>query len=68
MTIRPFDSPDGRRPFLERLAQAPGIDVEDDWGTRYPNILLSTLFSDEALTGFLEVDWSVARVKESNPG
>jgi len=69
MTVPPFDTPDGRRPLLERLAQVRGIDVEDDWATRYPNILLSTLSSDQALRGFLEVlDWSVARVKESNLG
>jgi hypothetical protein len=67
MTVPPFDTPEGRRPFLERLGRIPGVGVEDDWASRYPSIPLSVLASDGVLKEFLQVlDWSVDRVKEVN--
>jgi hypothetical protein len=65
MTVPPFDTPEGRRPFLKRLAEVAGMNVEDDWATKNPGTPLAAFSSDGALKKFLEVlDWSVSEVKE----
>lgn len=66
-SVPPFDTPERRRPFLKRLAEIPGIEVEEDWVGRYPSIPLDKFRDPAQLDAFLGVlDWSLEEVRKVN--
>ncbi len=60
----PFDVETTRLEFLRQLNGIPGITLTEDAIDRFPNILLSTLTSGDALDQFLRtIAWSIQEVK-----
>jgi hypothetical protein len=64
MSKAPFDDPEIRRGWLDRIAAVPGIKLPPDAGSKWPNIQLSVFSHD--IDKFLEaMGWLASRLRVS---